>query len=84
MIKSIYLQKERWLGYNRPNSINRPLWKHRQGKSGGNGLRNLPGEAWIEQDVDILIPAALENQITQENVGKISPRVKVLLKPPTD
>jgi len=38
----------------------------------------LPGEAWIEQDVDILIPAALENQITGENVGKIAKRVKIL------
>ena len=25
----------------------------------------LPGDAWIEQEVDILIPAALENQITR-------------------
>jgi len=38
----------------------------------------LPGEAWIEEDVDILIPAALENSITAENVGKISERVKVI------
>ncbi len=28
------------------------------------GYEILPGDAWIEQDVDILIPAALENQIT--------------------
>ncbi len=38
----------------------------------------LPGEAWIEQDVDILIPAALENQINAESVTKIKPRVKVI------
>ncbi|HHU51298.1 MAG TPA: Glu/Leu/Phe/Val dehydrogenase [Firmicutes bacterium] len=38
----------------------------------------LPGSAWLEQDVDILIPAALENQITKENAGKISSQVKVL------
>lgn len=42
------------------------------------GCELLPGDAWLEQDVDILIPAALENQITAENVGKISPQVKVL------
>jgi glutamate dehydrogenase len=42
------------------------------------GYQVLPGEAWIEQDVDILVPAAIENQITPENVGKISPRVKVI------
>jgi len=42
------------------------------------GLERLPGDAWLEQDVDILVPAALENQITGENVGKISDRVKVV------
>ena len=31
------------------------------------GYEVLPGDAWIEQDVDILIPAALENQISGEN-----------------
>lgn len=44
------------------------------------GCEILPGGAWIEQDVDILIPAALENQITKDNVGKISKQVKVLLE----
>ena len=44
------------------------------------GHEVLPGEAWIEQDVDILIPAALENQITQANVGKISKQVKVIVE----
>jgi glutamate dehydrogenase (NAD(P)+) len=42
------------------------------------GYQILPGDAWIEQDVDILIPAALENQVTADNVGKISKRVKVI------
>jgi glutamate dehydrogenase len=42
------------------------------------GYEVLPGEAWIEQDVDILIPAALENQINGENVGKISTRVRII------
>jgi glutamate dehydrogenase (NAD(P)+) len=42
------------------------------------GYEVLPGEAWIEQDVDILIPAALENQINEDTVGRISPRVKIL------
>lgn len=44
------------------------------------GCDILPGEAWIEQDVDILIPAALENQITIENVHKISKQVKVIVE----
>lgn len=38
----------------------------------------LPGDEWLKQDVDILIPAALENQITKDNVGSISPQVKVI------
>lgn len=40
------------------------------------GYQILPGSQWLEQPVDILIPAALENQITTHDVGKISPRVK--------
>jgi len=36
------------------------------------------GNVWIEQDVDILIPCALENQITGENIGRISQRVKII------
>jgi glutamate dehydrogenase (NAD(P)+) len=42
------------------------------------GYEVLPGEAWIGQDVDILIPAALENQITEDNVGAIGSRVKII------
>jgi glutamate dehydrogenase (NAD(P)+) len=42
------------------------------------GYEVLPGGAWLEQNVDILIPAALENQITGENVGKIQPKVRVV------
>ena len=42
------------------------------------GCEILPGDAWIEQDVEILMPAALENQITIDNVHKISKQVKVI------
>ncbi|MFC2103127.1 Glu/Leu/Phe/Val dehydrogenase [Bacteroidota bacterium] len=42
------------------------------------GYEVLPGNDWIEQEVDILIPSALENQITEDNVNKISKRVKVI------
>ncbi|MDY7109779.1 MAG: Glu/Leu/Phe/Val dehydrogenase, partial [Planctomycetota bacterium] len=42
------------------------------------GYDVLPGEAWLEQEADILIPAALENQITLENVGTVSDRVKII------
>lgn len=42
------------------------------------GYEVLPGEAWIEQEVDILLPCALENQITGENVNKIKKSVKII------
>jgi glutamate dehydrogenase len=42
------------------------------------GYDILEGDAWLEQEADILIPAALENQITEENANKISPRVKLI------
>jgi glutamate dehydrogenase len=42
------------------------------------GYELLPGEAWLEQDVDILIPAALGQQISRSKVEKISKRVKII------
>ena len=36
------------------------------------------GDAWIAQDVDVLIPAALEGQINGETVKKISDKVKLV------
>lgn len=38
----------------------------------------MDGDDWIKQDVDILIPAALENQITGENVEDISDSVQII------
>ena len=42
------------------------------------GCEIQPAGAWIEKDVDILIPAALENQININNVGKINKEVKII------
>jgi glutamate dehydrogenase (NAD(P)+) len=42
------------------------------------GWEKLPGDAWIEQDVTVLIPAAQENMINSENVNKIRPSVKLI------
>lgn len=42
------------------------------------GYEVTDGDAWIDQDADILIPCALENQITGENVSRISKQVKVI------
>ncbi len=42
------------------------------------GYKMIPGEDWIKQEVDILIPAAIENQITRDNVDQIHKKVKVI------
>lgn len=42
------------------------------------GCEVLPGEDWIAQDVDILLPCALENQITPATFSKVSDQVKVI------
>ncbi len=42
------------------------------------GYEVLPDSAWLEQEVEILIPAALENQIHRDNVESIHPAVKVI------
>jgi glutamate dehydrogenase len=42
------------------------------------GYEVLAGDAWLEQDVDILIPAALENQINADTVQRIPAGVKVV------
>lgn len=42
------------------------------------GYEMLPGSEWLRQDVDILIPAALENQIMPDLCTDISPRVKII------
>jgi glutamate dehydrogenase len=47
-------------------------------KAAGLGYEVLPGGAWIEQDVDILMPCALENQVTGESAQKIAARVKIV------
>ena len=42
------------------------------------GYEQLPGDQWIEQDADILVPSALENQVNEDNVSRISKQVKLI------
>jgi len=42
------------------------------------GYTVSPGESWIEQEVDVLVPCALENSINEANVDKISKKVKII------
>jgi glutamate dehydrogenase (NAD(P)+) len=44
------------------------------------GYTVTEGGAWIEQEVDILVPAALENQVNAETVNKIKGTVKFILE----
>jgi glutamate dehydrogenase len=37
-----------------------------------------PGDAWLAKEVDVLIPSAIEAQITGESVKTISPKVKIV------
>lgn len=47
-------------------------------KAKGLGYEILEGDAWLSQDVDIIIPAALENQITPAVFPQISKTVKII------
>ncbi len=40
------------------------------------GYEVLPGESWLEQPVEILIPAALEQQLHGENVARVHTKVR--------
>ncbi|PIE90225.1 MAG: glutamate dehydrogenase [Acidobacteria bacterium] len=42
------------------------------------GYDILPGDQWIDQEVDILVPAALENQVTVDNAPRIKDCVKLI------
>jgi glutamate dehydrogenase len=42
------------------------------------GYEILPGEDWIKQEVDILLPCALENQVNKESIKGISKKVRIV------
>ncbi|HMM22059.1 MAG TPA: Glu/Leu/Phe/Val dehydrogenase [Selenomonadales bacterium] len=71
-------RKKDGLDYNALVSITDSFGRIDKEKAIGLGYEVLPGDAWIEQDVDVLIPAALENQISGDNVHKISKQVKIV------
>jgi len=43
------------------------------------GYKRMEGKEWLTHEVDILIPAALENSITKENVKQVQKSVKVII-----
>ena len=42
------------------------------------GYEVLEGSTWLEQQVEILVPAAMEHQITADDVDRIAPSVRLL------
>jgi glutamate dehydrogenase (NAD(P)+) len=48
-------------------------------KSEDLGYERLPGKDWLKHKVDILMPNALENSITKDNVKDINSSVKVII-----
>ncbi|MFW6196663.1 MAG: Glu/Leu/Phe/Val family dehydrogenase [Thermoplasmatota archaeon] len=43
------------------------------------GYERLPGDKWLTHEVDVLIPAALENAITEDNVKDIPKSVDIIV-----
>jgi glutamate dehydrogenase len=58
--------------------ITNPLGEIDQHKAVELGYERLAGEAWLAQDVQILLPATLERQITEQNVKQINDHVRVI------
>jgi glutamate dehydrogenase (NAD(P)+) len=42
------------------------------------GYEILPGDAWLAEPVEILMPSAIENQLRADNVERIQPTVKLI------
>jgi glutamate dehydrogenase len=71
-------RKKDGIDFDQLASITNPFGEIDKIKAESLGYEILPGDAWIEQDVDILVPAALENQIRPDNVERISRQVKII------
>ena len=71
-------RKQGGIDFDELASITDPFGEINKEKAIERGYECLPGDAWIEQDVDILVPAALENQIRPDNVAAIHRRVKII------
>ncbi len=76
--KSYTYRKTSGLTYDELISITNKYGEIDVNKARSLGYEILPGDAWIEQDVDILVPAAIENQLNADTVNKIKPTVKII------
>ena len=71
-------RKKEGIAFNQLLSITNAYGEIDRQKAEGFGYECLPGDAWLDQHVDILVPAALENQIRADNVDRISHQVKII------
>lgn len=76
--KAFTYKKESGINLKELLSITNKFGEIDQAKAKELGYEILPGGAWIEQDVDILVPAALENQINGDNVNLMKPSVRLI------
>ena len=76
--KAFTYKKETGINLKELLSITNKFGEIDQAKAKELGYEILPSTAWLEQDVDILVPAALENQINADNVHLIKPTVKLI------
>jgi len=70
--------KKDGIDYNALRSITDRFGGIDKSKAKDLGYEILPGDAWLEQEADILIPAAMEHQITGDNVEKIHQRAIIV------
>lgn len=74
-----YIKKD-GIDFNQLISITNSYGEINKEKALSLGYECVSGDDWLAQDVDILVPAALENQIRQDNIDLIKKRVKIIVE----
>ncbi len=78
--KSYTFRKTSGIKFDELKSITNRFGEIDKTKAKDLGFEILDGTTWIEQEVDILVPAALENQINKDNAHKIKDSVKIIVE----
>jgi glutamate dehydrogenase len=78
--KSFTFKKEVGINLKELLSITNKFGEIDKAKAAELGYEVLHGDAWIEQDVDILAPCAIENQVNSDTVGKMGSNVKIIVE----
>ena len=74
----VSFRKETGIDLEELRSVSDHLGSIDRDRAAEHGYDILDAEAWLSQDVDILIPAAIEHQITIANAGTISEQVRII------